>query len=87
MDGSWQRVLTKRSPLEKGMAIHFSILALRTPRAVFLLTLVFIFSKELIYSNVFAINSFLNVCLSPFHCPQNISPLRIEVFVWFENIS
>ena len=31
MDGSWWRVLTKRGPLEKGMANHFSILALRTP--------------------------------------------------------
>ena len=30
-DGSWWRVLTKRGPLEKGMANHFSILALRTP--------------------------------------------------------
>ena len=30
-DGSWWRVLTKRGPLEKGMAKHFSILALRTP--------------------------------------------------------
>ena len=29
MDGSWWRVLTKRGPLEKGMANHFSILALR----------------------------------------------------------
>ena len=31
MDGSWWRVLTKHGPLEKGMANHFSILALRTP--------------------------------------------------------
>ena len=30
-DGSWWRVLTKHGPLEKGMANHFSILALRTP--------------------------------------------------------
>ena len=30
-DGSWWRVLTKRGSLEKGMANHFSILALRTP--------------------------------------------------------
>ena len=30
MDGSWWRVLTKRGPLEKVMANHFSILALRT---------------------------------------------------------
>ena len=30
-DGSWWRVLTKCGPLEKGMANHFSILALRTP--------------------------------------------------------
>ena len=28
MDGSWWRVLTKRGPLEKGMATHFSIHAL-----------------------------------------------------------
>ena len=28
MDGSWWRVLTKCGPLEKGMAKHFSILAL-----------------------------------------------------------
>ena len=28
MDGSWWRVLTKRDPLEKGMANHSSILAL-----------------------------------------------------------
>ena len=34
MDGSWQRVLTTRSPLEKGMANHFSIFALRTPWTV-----------------------------------------------------
>ena len=26
MDGSWWRVLTKRGPLEKGMANYFSIL-------------------------------------------------------------
>ena len=32
-DGRW-RVLTKRGPLEKGMANHFSILALRTPWTV-----------------------------------------------------
>ena len=31
MDGSCWRVLTKGGPLEKGMANHFSILALRTP--------------------------------------------------------
>ena len=30
-DGSWQRILTKCGPLEKGMASHFSILALRIP--------------------------------------------------------
>ena len=30
-DGSWWRVVTKRGPLEKGMANHFSLLALRTP--------------------------------------------------------
>ena len=30
-DGSWWRVLTKHGPLEKGMANHFSTLALRTP--------------------------------------------------------
>ena len=29
MDGSWWRVLTKCGPLEKGMANHFSILALK----------------------------------------------------------
>ena len=28
-DGSWWRILTKRGPLEKGMANNFSILALR----------------------------------------------------------
>ena len=33
-DGSWWRALTKHSPLEKGMANHFSILALRTPWTV-----------------------------------------------------
>ena len=33
-DGSWWRVLKKRGPLEKGMANHFSILALRTPWTV-----------------------------------------------------
>ena len=31
MDGSWWRVLTKRGSLEKGMAKHFRILAIRTP--------------------------------------------------------
>ena len=31
MDRSWWRVLTKHGPLEKGMANHFSFLALRTP--------------------------------------------------------
>ena len=31
MDGSWWRGLTECGPLEKGMANHFSILALRTP--------------------------------------------------------
>ena len=30
MNGSWWRFLTKHGPLEKGMANHFSILALRT---------------------------------------------------------
>ena len=34
MDGSQWRGLTKRGPLEKGMANHFSILALRTPWTV-----------------------------------------------------
>ena len=34
MEGSWWRVLTKHGPLEKGMANHFSILALRTPWTV-----------------------------------------------------
>ena len=34
MDGSWWTVLTKCGPLEKGMANHFSILALRTPWTV-----------------------------------------------------
>ena len=29
MEGSWWRVLTKCGPLEKGMANHFNILALR----------------------------------------------------------
>ena len=32
--GSWWRGLTKHDPLEKGMANHFSILALRTPWTV-----------------------------------------------------
>ena len=32
-DGSWWRGLTECGPLEKGMAKHFSILALRTPWA------------------------------------------------------
>ena len=31
MDESWWRGLTECGPLEKGMASHFSILALRTP--------------------------------------------------------
>ena len=30
MDGSWWRDLTKHGPLEKAMANHFTILALRT---------------------------------------------------------
>ena len=34
MDGSWWRVLMKCGPLEKGMANHFSILALRIPWTV-----------------------------------------------------
>ena len=34
MEGSWWRVLKKRCLLEKGMANHFSILALRTPWTV-----------------------------------------------------
>ena len=34
MDGSWWRLLTKRGPLDKGMANHFSILALRIPQTV-----------------------------------------------------
>ena len=33
-DRSWWRVLTKHGPLEKGMANHFSILALRIPWTV-----------------------------------------------------
>jgi len=32
--GSWWRVITKLGPLEKGMANHFSVLALRTPWTV-----------------------------------------------------
>ena len=32
--GSWWRGLTECGPLEKGMANHFSILALRTPQTV-----------------------------------------------------
>jgi len=31
MGGSWWRDLTEYGPLEKGMANHFNILALRTP--------------------------------------------------------
>ena len=31
MVGSWWRGLTECGPLEKGMANHFSILALKTP--------------------------------------------------------
>ena len=31
MGGSWWRGLTECGPLEKGLASHFSILALRTP--------------------------------------------------------
>ena len=34
MDGSWRRGLTECGPLEKGMANHFGILALRTPWTV-----------------------------------------------------
>ena len=34
MGGSWWRDLTECGPLEKGMANHFSILALRTPWTV-----------------------------------------------------
>ena len=34
MDGSWWRVLTKCGPLEKRMANHFGILALRFPQTV-----------------------------------------------------
>ena len=34
MDGSQWRVLTKCGPLEKGIAKHFSILALRTPSTI-----------------------------------------------------
>ena len=34
-DGSWWSVMTKRGPLEKEMANHFSILALRTPWTVY----------------------------------------------------
>ena len=30
-DGSWKRVFTKQGPLEKRMANHFRIFALRTP--------------------------------------------------------
>ena len=31
MDRSWWKVLINHGPLDKGMANHFSILALRTP--------------------------------------------------------
>ena len=31
MDESWWRVLTKRGPLEKGMANRFSVLCLKNP--------------------------------------------------------
>ena len=34
IDGPWWRVLTKCGPLEKGMANHFNILALKTPWTV-----------------------------------------------------
>ena len=40
--GSWWRVLTKHGPLEKGMANHFSVFALRTP---------WTFTKYLVLSN------------------------------------
>ena len=33
-EGSWWRGLTERGPLEKGMANHFNILALRTPNSM-----------------------------------------------------
>jgi len=33
MEGSWWRVLTKCGPLKKGMANHFSILALEMNRS------------------------------------------------------
>ena len=49
-DGSWWRVLTKCGPLEKGMANHFSTLALRTPWTVWKVIDVFI-----LFSNCFPI--------------------------------
>ena len=47
MDGSWWRVLTKCGPLEKGMANHFSILALRTPWTIWKWATVCVVAKNL----------------------------------------
>ena len=51
-DGSWWRVLTKRGPLEKGMANHFSTLALRIPWTVWKVIDIVVF---ILFSNCFPI--------------------------------
>jgi len=51
-DGSWWRVLTKRGPLEKGMANHFSTLALRIPWTVWKVIDIDVF---ILFSNCFPI--------------------------------
>ena len=67
MDRSWWRVLIKRGPLGKGMANHFSILALRTPYtcwpSVYLLWKIFcsdILPNFLIKFFAFLILSYMN---------------------------
>ena len=48
-DRLWWRVLTKCGPLEKGMANHFSILALRTPWTVWKNGILFGHKKECLW--------------------------------------
>ena len=51
-DGSWWRVLTQCGPLEKGMANHFSTLALRTPWTIWKVIDIDVF---ILFSNCFPI--------------------------------
>ena len=91
-DGSWWRLLTKCGPLEKGMANHFSIFALRTPWTVWTVWMVLehmvvifvIFWETIIFSIVAApfyipLNLVIRLSISPHPCQYLPSFLKITI--------